>query len=170
MKKLFLIVTIALGAISTLNAQNKEGKSKGNAKGRGKDTEQQKNFNPEEKAKKLGEMWQKKLTLSDDEKAKFVAAKTTHLSKIQELRKSKPVNKDQARSIHAEFVTSVQAAFTPEHFETWKKIREEKKKEMKEKRDGKQKEKEKKDKVKKEEPKKVEGEKEEDLDETELDD
>lgn len=82
------------------------------------------NGTPAEIAKKQGEDWQRKLGLTDDEKTKFVEAKTIQLTKLQGIERNKE-NKAARRAYAVDFEKSVQAAFTAEHFVAWKNTREE---------------------------------------------
>ncbi len=83
---------------------------------------------PSEAAKKQGDEWQKKLSLTDDEKAKFIEARTAQLTKLQGMDRRNPENRTAARASASDFENSLKAAFTPEHFEAWKKTREDMKK------------------------------------------
>jgi hypothetical protein len=76
MNKLFVFATLLFGMIASVFAQAPSSKG-----------------TPEERAKKLGEVWQKKLGLSEEEKAKFVVAKKGQIEKIKALRTAKPVDK-----------------------------------------------------------------------------
>lgn len=91
---------------------------------------------PAEMAKKQGDEWQKRLGLSDDEKAKFVEAKMAQLTKIQGMERSKE-NRAAVQASAADFEAAVKQAFTPEHFDAWQKTREELKKNRQERRGGK---------------------------------
>jgi hypothetical protein len=82
---------------------------------------------PAEMAKKQGDEWQKKLSLTDNEKAKFVEAKTAQLTKLQGLERNKG-NREVMQSSAIDFENSLKAAFSPEHFDAWKKAREDMKK------------------------------------------
>jgi len=79
---------------------------------------------PVERAKKQGDEWQKRLGLTDDEKAKFVEAKTTQLTKLQALERNKE-NREIMKSSAADFENSIKTAFSTEHYDAWKKAKEE---------------------------------------------
>jgi hypothetical protein len=120
MKKVLIFASLVFGMIPVAFAQERQGHA--NHEGHNHGT------SPDEKATKAGEAWQKKLGLSDDEKAQFVAAKKTYMAKISELRKTKPVDKAAVATAKTDFDNSVKAAFTPEHYAAWKKTKEEIKK------------------------------------------
>lgn len=90
---------------------------------------------PAEMAQKQGDEWQKRLGLSDEEKAKFVEAKTAQMTKVQGVERSKE-NKGTLQASMADFEAAVKAAFTPEHFDAWQKTRAELKKNRQERRGG----------------------------------
>ena len=108
MKKLFVFASIVIGMVTGAFGQSQ------NSKG-----------TPEEKAQRAGNVWQKKLGLSEDEKSKFVEAKKTYLIKVQDLRKTKPVDRAAVASAKASLDSSVKVAFTPEHYAAWTKAKEE---------------------------------------------
>lgn len=111
MKKLFIFASIVIGTITGAFAQAQHSKG-----------------TPEEKSQRAGTAWQKKLSLSDEEKSKFIEAKRAYIIKIQELRKTKPVDKTAVATAKTDFDNAVKAAFTPEHYAAWQKAKEEQKK------------------------------------------
>ena len=120
MKKVLIFASLVFGMIPVAFAQDHHGHENHEGHNHG--------GTPDEKATKAGEAWQKKLGLSDDEKAKFVTAKKTYMAKVSELRKTKPVDKTAVAAAKTEFDNSVKAAFTPEHYTAWQKTKEEMKK------------------------------------------
>lgn len=119
MKKVLIFASLVFGMIPVAFSQEHHGHE--NHEGHNHGT-------PDEKATKLGDAWQKKLGLSDDEKAKFVEAKKISSAKIKELRKTKPVDKTAVAAARTDFDNAVKAAFTPEHYAAWKKTKEDMKK------------------------------------------
>lgn len=147
MKKLTVFVTLIFGVLSIANAQSQKGKGqkKGNNQkeyhnhsskdSTGKkehDHEKNEGKSVEQRATGKGEFWKSKLGLSEEEKTKFVEAKKTQLTKIQQLRQTKPVDKVALKATQTEFETSVKSAFTPEHYDAWIKAKAEQKEKHKE--------------------------------------
>jgi hypothetical protein len=124
MKKVLIFASLVFGMIPVAFSQDHHGHANHEGHNHG---------SPDEKATKLGDAWQKKLGLSDDEKAKFVEAKKAYMAKVSELKKTKPVDKTAVAAAKTEFDSSVKAAFTPEHYTAWQKTKEEMKKKRAEK-------------------------------------
>lgn len=124
MKKILILASVVIGMVTGAFAQAPHSKG-----------------TPEEKAQRAGNAWQKKLSLSDEEKSKFIEAKKAHIAKIQELRKTKPVDKTAVAAAKTDFDNAVKTAFTPEHYAAWQKTKEELKKKHAERRTKKSKKK-----------------------------
>lgn len=102
-------------------AQQKGKKGHPTAKGQGN---KGKNLSPEEKATKVSERLEKKLTLDATQKTKVYELTLAHITKVKGLRESEAKGKGEAfKAARTEYNTNLMAILTPTQLQEWEKLK-----------------------------------------------